>query len=95
MGLANRIVNAGTGRWIKPSLAAQGCLHLTFLAAYGHALNMAREIVKFPQECLKADRASAYHATFASRSLEESLQYERENAMHVINEVSLKSLAHP
>ena len=55
--------------------------------AYGQAMNMAREIVKFPQDCLRADRASAYYATFASKSLEQSLQNEIENAIHVINKV--------
>ena len=34
-------------------------------------------------------RASAYHATFASQSLEGSLQFESENAVHVISQESL------
>ena len=67
MGLANRLVPAGT--------------------AYGHAVNLARELARFPQECLRADRRSAYHATFASRSLEESLQFEIENGLNVISKV--------
>ena len=45
---------------------------------------------RVPQECLRADRASAYHATFASRSLEESLQYESDNAIHVISQESVE-----
>ena len=57
-------------------------------SAYGHAMNMARELARFPQECLRADRRSAYHATFASRSLEESLQFEIENGLNVISKVS-------
>ena len=31
---------------------------------FGQAVNLAKEIVKFPQECLKVDRASAYNSTF-------------------------------
>lgn len=58
--------------------------------AYGRAVNLASEIARLPQECLKADRASAYHATFASKSLEESLQFESENAMHVISQESME-----
>jgi len=48
---------------------------------------MAREIVKFPQECMLADRKSAYHATFASKDVESSLQNEIEQAIHVIDKV--------
>lgn len=58
-------------------------------SAYGHAMNMARELARFPQECLRADRRSAYHATFASRSLEESLQFEIENGLNVISKESI------
>ena len=49
---------------------------------------MAREIVKFPQECLRADRSSAYHATFASKSLEQSLEFEIENGIKVLKTVT-------
>ncbi len=52
------------------------------------AMNLARELTKFPQGCLRADRASAFHATFASRTLEQSLQFECENAVHIIDAVS-------
>jgi len=57
--------------------------------AYGTAMTLAREISAVPQECMRADRASAYHATFASQSLEGSLQFESENAVHVISQESL------
>ena len=32
--------------------------------AFGQAMNLAKEIVKFPQECLRADRESAIYAAF-------------------------------
>ena len=57
---------------------------------FGLAMQLAREIAMVPQECLRVDRASAYHATFASKSLEESLQFESDNALHVISEESLE-----
>ena len=66
-------------------------------AGYGLALQLACEIAKVPQECLRVDRASAYHATFASKSLEESLQFESENAVHIISTESIdgaKKFAH-
>lgn len=60
------------------------------IPAYGQAINLAREIVRNPQMCLKADRASAYHATFTSKSLEDSLQFEAENALHVVDDESIQ-----
>ncbi len=56
--------------------------------AYGTAVNLAREMVRFPQECLKADRASAYHAVFASKGIEDALQFEADNGAHIINKAS-------
>ena len=54
------------------------------------AMNIARQLVKFPQECMRADRASAIYATFASDSLESSLQYESDHALHVITKESIQ-----
>ena len=59
-------------------------------AGYGLAMQLASEIARVPQECLRTDRASAYHATFASKSLEESLQFEPENAVHIISTESIE-----
>ena len=53
-------------------------------------MEIAREVSRFPQDCLRVDRISAYHATFASKSLEESLQFESENALHVISKESVE-----
>ena len=58
-------------------------------AAFGVALNTARELNRYPQECLKADRKSAYYATFASKSLEESLMYEIENGLNIVSKESI------
>ena len=45
---------------------------------------------KLPKNDFPFFRASAYHATFASKSLEESLQYESENAVHIISSESIE-----
>ncbi|CAB4067544.1 unnamed protein product [Lepeophtheirus salmonis] len=45
--------------------------------AYGRAYHLAQEISKHPQECLKADKKSAYFSTFSSTSLEDSFHYEK------------------
>ena len=41
------------------------------------------------KECLRADRASAYHATFASRSLEQSLEHEANEGLGIISRESI------
>ena len=56
--------------------------------AYGRAMHLAKELQAHPQECLRADRASAYHATFASRSLEQSLEHEANEGLGIISRVS-------
>lgn len=48
----------------------------------GQAINLAGSLVKFPQSCLLADRASTYNAAFAS-SYTDLLKFERENGRKV------------
>ena len=55
--------------------------------AYGRAMHLAKELIAHPQECLRTDRASAYHATFASKSLEQSLEHEGHEGLRIINKV--------
>ena len=59
-------------------------------AAYGRAMHLAKEITAHPQTCLMADRASAIYATFASKSLEDSLDQEGMNGLHVLSKESIK-----
>ncbi|GFQ89270.1 probable enoyl-CoA hydratase, mitochondrial [Trichonephila clavata] len=54
----------------------------------GNAINLANSLCKFPQECLRADRFSAYHSSYNSQSLEESLRFEYQNASHVLTKES-------
>ena len=53
-------------------------------AAFGQAMNLAKEIVKFPQDCLRADRDSALHAAYSARSLEDAMSFESENSARVL-----------
>ncbi|KAL0124418.1 hypothetical protein PUN28_006332 [Cardiocondyla obscurior] len=55
-------------------------------SALGTAINLAKSLVKFPQKSLLADRTSAYFATFSPKHIEESLQFEKDNASHLILE---------
>merc|ERR1712083_1282727 len=52
--------------------------------AYGQAVNLAKEIVKFPQDCLLADRGSAIYAAYDARSREEAMDYETEHSASVL-----------
>ncbi|TRY72496.1 hypothetical protein TCAL_10383 [Tigriopus californicus] len=58
--------------------------------AFGQAMNLARELTKFPQECMRADRNSAIYATFSSKSLESSLQFESEHALPILKRESIQ-----
>jgi len=56
-------------------------------SALGQALNLAKEIIVHPQQCLRVDRDSAYHATYSTKNLAQALQYEGDNALSVISHV--------
>lgn len=51
---------------------------------YGQAVNLAKELVKFPQACLRADRASAIHSTYSGKTVEDDMSFESQNAAHVL-----------
>ncbi|GIY56827.1 probable enoyl-CoA hydratase, mitochondrial [Caerostris darwini] len=56
----------------------------------GNAISLANSLCKFPQQCLRTDRLSAYHSTYDSTSLEEALKFEFKNASKVITKESIK-----
>lgn len=58
--------------------------------ALGQAFQLANSLVKFPQKCLRADRASTYYAAYSAKSHDDALQNEFENGKHVIFEESIK-----
>ncbi|GAU99080.1 hypothetical protein RvY_10126 [Ramazzottius varieornatus] len=53
-------------------------------SAIGEALKAAQTIARFPQECMLADRESAYHSTFTAKSLEDALVFEHEKGKQII-----------
>merc|ERR1712032_673600 len=81
IGLSRAMDLILTGRMLDPKealdwgLANRVC---TTGTAYGQAVNLAKEIVKFPQDCLLADRGSAIYAAYDARSREEAMDYETE-----------------
>lgn len=60
-----------------------------FVSAFGRAMHLAKEIIFHPQQCLKVDRDSAYHAMYSAKNLEKALQFEGDNALGVISVVIL------
>jgi len=87
IGLSRAMDLILTGRILQPKEALDWGLANRVVAtgtAYGQAVNLAKEVVKFPQDCLKADRASAYNATFSAKNLDEAMEYESQNAAAVL-----------
>lgn len=48
------------------------------------ALEIARELVKFPQMCLRADRASAYYGAFEAKGFRDAMAAEFERGVGVV-----------
>lgn len=57
--------------------------------ALGQAIQIAGSLAKFPQKCMLQDRKTLYESAF-SRSFQQLLEYERNNAIQVFNEESIE-----
>lgn len=87
IGLSRAMDLILTGRLLEPKDALDWGLANRVVAtgtAYGQAVNLAKEIVKFPQECLRCDRKSTLHATFSSRDLDDAMEFESQNSAKVL-----------
>eukprot|EP00088_Acartia_fossae_P015344 TRINITY_DN1839_c0_g1_i12.p1 TRINITY_DN1839_c0_g1~~TRINITY_DN1839_c0_g1_i12.p1 ORF type:complete len:349 (-),score=78.19 TRINITY_DN1839_c0_g1_i12:745-1791(-) len=87
IGLSRAMDLILTGRLLDPKEAHDWGLVNRVVAtgtAYGTAFNLAKDIVKFPQECLRCDRESALHATFSAKNIDEALEFESENSAKVL-----------
>ncbi|XP_035723668.1 short-chain-enoyl-CoA hydratase-like [Vespa mandarinia] len=56
----------------------------------GTAINYAKSLIKFPQKTLLADRTSMHFATFSSKQIDEALQFEKDNALHLVTEEGIQ-----
>lgn len=52
--------------------------------ALQEAWNMARQLIDFPQECMIADRKSAYHAAYDANSFDDALDYEYKHGIEIV-----------
>ena len=59
-------------------------------SALGQAVNLATLIAKFPQQCLRADRQSAYHAAYHDADFESALDHELELGTKVLTTESVE-----
>ena len=87
IGLSRAMDLILTGRIIEPKEALEWGLAnrvVTTGTAFGQALNLAKEIVKFPQECLKADMESTIYATYSAKYLSQALNFETEHSARVL-----------
>jgi len=87
IGLSRAMDLILTGRLLEPKEALDWGLANRVVStgtAFGQAVNLAKEIVKFPQECLRADRESALHATFSAQNIDEAMSFESENSARVL-----------
>ncbi|KAF3420396.1 hypothetical protein E2986_10305 [Frieseomelitta varia] len=84
-GLINRLTETGSG--IVYFIVTNNEMY-RYIKKYvlGIAVNFANSLVKFPRKTLLADRASAYFATFSAKQLEEAVQFEKDNASHLVFE---------
>ena len=53
------------------------------------AQQLARDIARFPQKCMRADLASMHYAAYEARSLEDALRYEFDGGSRVVGEESI------
>lgn len=54
------------------------------------AMRVAREVVRFPQLCLRTDRTSCYFAAFEADSMLDALRFEFENGVKVVRRESVQ-----
>nr|XP_023661412.1 uncharacterized protein LOC111840641 [Paramormyrops kingsleyae] len=57
------------------------------------ALELAQQIGSFPQQCLRADRASAYHSALEAPPFREAMQYEFDHSVAVLQLESVAGAA--
>lgn len=61
--------------------------------ALEEAMNIAKELVKYPQGCMNADRYSCYYASWDSKSFEDALTQEFDSGIKVIQSESISGAA--
>jgi enoyl-CoA hydratase/carnithine racemase len=58
-----------------------------------HALDIAKQLIAFPELCLNTDRRSCYYSAYEASSLEDALSYEFQNGSKVISKEAIAGAA--
>lgn len=96
VGLGRAMDMILTGRGVKADEALSMGLANRVVGkgkALEEAVALARELVRFPQVCMNADRESCYYAAYEARSFEDAMSHEFEGGGRVIAEESVNGAA--
>ncbi|KAG4069434.1 hypothetical protein HA402_001733 [Bradysia odoriphaga] len=92
IGLSRALDIILTGRPVKAQEALQlGVANRVVKKgkSLSEAIKLAKEIAKFPQECMLRDRASAWHSTYSSQNFQEAVEYEMTHSLDVLAQESI------
>lgn len=93
VGLGRALDMILTGRAVKADEAlAMGLANRVVPkgTALAEAMNLARQLVLFPQACMNADRSSCYYAAYSASSFEDALTNEFDNGVKVVSKESVQ-----
>ena len=62
------------------------------LVAVEEAVKLAESLCQFPQKCMRADRVSAYHASYDAKSFKDAYDFELEKGLPIVMEESVKGI---
>jgi len=96
IGLSRALDLILTGRPVKGKEALEYGLANQLVpsgTALARAISLALEIAKFPQECMNADRKSAYYAMYSAKDFEDAVQNEMNKGMDIIHKESVQGAA--
>lgn len=96
VGLGRALDMVLTGRPVGAREALQFGLANRVVArgeAVREAHALARQLLRFPQGCMRVDRASCYYAAYGARSFEDAMRFEFENGVQVVASESVDGAA--
>ena len=64
-------------------------MYIILFVGLSVAIQLAHSLLRFPQQCMNADRLSTYNAAYNATSLKDAMKYEYENGIKVLQEESI------
>jgi hypothetical protein len=62
------------------------CKSNRLITVMNDAIKLANQLLIHPQNCMNADKRSAYYATFDAKSFNDAFEYELAQGLPIINE---------